>query len=42
MYLTDFKLEYEKLFNEELNINDRDVSIYNTDFDKTNLYIISI
>ena len=39
MYLSDFKSEYEKLFNEELDIKDRDISIYNTDFDKTNLYV---
>jgi hypothetical protein len=39
MYFSDFKKEYESLFNEELNIKDRDVSKYNTDFDKTNLYI---
>lgn len=39
MYYSDFKSEYEKLFNEELNIKDRDISIYNTDFDKTNLYV---
>ena len=39
MYYSDFKSEYESLFNEELNIKDRDISTYNTDFDKTNLYV---
>ena len=39
MYYSDFKNEYESLFNEELNIKDRDISTYNTDFDKTNLYV---
>ena len=39
MYYSDFKTYYENLFNEELDIKDRDISKYNTDFDKTNLYV---
>lgn len=39
MYVTDFKTYYEKLLHEELKLKDREVSSYNTEFDKINLYV---
>ena len=39
MATDDFRPYYEKLLHEELNIKDREVSTYNTEFDNLNLYI---